>query len=132
MGLTWDCFVAACNMLGSDRVDFSRLSVTGLSMGGQACWNIARHRGPCLAAAAPVAARCSWNDDSWVKDDFALTSSTPPCVRELVTERRERDLPIRAYCGERDEPSYNFEDLYCLASRRGLPTTPECEVMSVS
>merc|ERR1711920_670355 len=94
-------------------------------MGGQACWNIARHRAPFLAAAAPVAACCSWNDDAWLDDDYA--NDTSPSF-----QIRERDLPIRAYCGERDEPSYNWDDFYCLAARRGLPKSPECEVFTVN
>merc|ERR1712187_422010 len=116
MGLTWDCFVAACNMLGSDRVDFSRLAVTGLSMGGQACWNIARHCGPFLAAAAPVAACCSWNDDAWVDNGDEIESS--PRLEGYA-------LPIRSYCGESDIYSYSWNDFRYFASSRGLPTTPD-------
>jgi len=110
---TWDAFIAACRVFGPTRVDFSRLCVTGFSMGGEACWTIALQHAPFLAAAAPMAAHCPWGEE-WTHGEAAASSLPPPYCW------RERALPIRAYAGEADwHGSRLFEDFRRLACRRG-------------
>jgi len=104
--LVWATFLEACHRLGPQRVDVSRLSVVGYSMGGQASWNIALRYGSRLSAIVPLAGCCAWRRDAW--------GHAPEMVEEL------RQLPIRSYNGEEDTRSFSWRDLMWIAKFRGL------------
>lgn len=114
---TWECFLAACRLLGPRQVDFERLCVSGLSMGGQATWDIATRHGSFLAAAAPIAAKCHWSDEAWTDQAHILS--------ELI------DLPLRTYAVASDTYAYEWRDLQWLADRRGEQWDPELEKLQV-
>lgn len=105
--LTWQCFVAACRKLGPELVDFSRLCITGFSMGAQATWMIAADNGSSLAAVAPMAGRMPWPDDAWANAD------------QIAAQLQH--LPIRAYSVDTDDTTYAKKDFHWMAERRGLP-----------
>eukprot|EP00418_Pyrodinium_bahamense_P013031 CAMPEP_0179122982 /NCGR_PEP_ID=MMETSP0796-20121207/58063_1 /TAXON_ID=73915 /ORGANISM="Pyrodinium bahamense, Strain pbaha01" /LENGTH=273 /DNA_ID=CAMNT_0020821615 /DNA_START=129 /DNA_END=950 /DNA_ORIENTATION=+ len=111
--LTWACFLAACHSLGPGRVDFSRLCVTGFSMGAQAVWDIAIHHGSHLAAAVPMAGSCKWAPGMWRKED------------ELFAQ--VQDLPLWAFSSQDDKDSYEWGDFHWLAKRRGIARRPLIE-----
>lgn len=104
--LTWECFLAACQALGPERIDFSRLSATGFSMGAQACWDLALSKGSLLSAIAPMAGSCLWPMDAWSRQDGWLD--------ELGL------VAIKAFSIETDFWSYKLADFEWLARRRGL------------
>eukprot|EP00438_Fugacium_kawagutii_P036186 Skav232973 [mRNA] locus=scaffold1735:339193:340221:+ [translate_table: standard] len=107
--ITWDFFVAALRALqeeGDQRFDPERLHVTGYSMGGQAAWSLACLYGSRLASAAPMAARCAWENfnDAWEQETDILA--------ELA------GLPIWAYAGKFDYAVVCWGDFGWLADQR--------------
>jgi len=110
----WAPFLGACPALGPRRrVDWSRLSVVGYSMGGQSAWNLIVRRGSRLAAAVPFAGCCAWRRDAW---DFAAA-----ILQEL------KRLPIRSYNGEHDTGTFAWRDFMWLARHRAQSHEPERE-----
>mmetsp|Transcript_28148 Transcript_28148/g.80919 ORF Transcript_28148/g.80919 Transcript_28148/m.80919 type:complete len:348 (-) Transcript_28148:66-1109(-) len=108
---TWDCFLQVCRALGPEKVDFRRLSVTGLSMGAQAAWDIALSHGSCIAALAPIAGCCAWPRGAW--DNI-----------EKISDQL-RGLPIRAFAIEEDTRSYAWRDFVWLSQVEGGSARPE-------
>eukprot|EP00927_Polykrikos_kofoidii_P017397 TRINITY_DN17917_c0_g2_i1.p1 TRINITY_DN17917_c0_g2~~TRINITY_DN17917_c0_g2_i1.p1 ORF type:complete len:449 (+),score=100.28 TRINITY_DN17917_c0_g2_i1:157-1503(+) len=108
--LVMQTFLAACRELGPEQVDFSRLSATGYSMGGQGAWNLALRHGSTLAAVAPLAGRCSWKGDSW--------GSMEQILAELQHVR------VRAYANAEDTSAVNWQDFTWLARRLGHDRNP--------
>lgn len=112
--LTWECFLAACDALGQDRVDWTRLCITGFSMGAQAAWGLALSHGSLLATVVPMAGSCLWPDDAWEK-------------LEVIAEQ-VAGLPLRAFSCEDDTYSYNVKDFAWLAKLQWFPPLPVVEV----
>eukprot|EP00438_Fugacium_kawagutii_P025019 Skav230765 [mRNA] locus=scaffold4583:21605:22477:+ [translate_table: standard] len=109
--VTWDFFFSALQALqeeGKQRCDLERLHVTGYSMGGQAAWNLACLYGSWLASAAPMAARCAWEDDA--------------CEREESILAELESLPIWAYAGKFDNAVVSWRDFWWLADSRHKTT----------
>lgn len=104
--LVWETFLAACRQLGPRQVDFSRLCVTGLSMGGQATWNIAVRYGSQLAAAAPLAGRCSWKG-------VAEYANAEKCSEQM------KGLPLRSYAVSEDTSAVSEQDFRWAARGNG-------------
>jgi len=109
--LTWECFLGACEALGPDKVDFSRICITGYSMGGQATWDIAVLHGSKVAAIAPVAGSCAWPHDAWNRQEQIL--------------QQLKNLPILSYSIQSDDRSYNWKDHIWLAQSLGRSREPE-------
>lgn len=116
--LTWECFWGACKALGPDRVDFTRMCVTGFSMGAQATWDQALARGSLLSAIAPMAGCCLWTSDHWNKE------------KEMLAEIRR--VPIKSFSIESDIWSYNIKDFEWLGGRRGTAARHQKTVLKLS
>lgn len=107
---TWATFVEACLALGPGKVDMTRLSALGYSMGGQGVWSLVMRYGSRLAAAVPFAGRCQWEDDSWANEQSIMLEASR--------------VAIRCYCGKEDTGTIGWPDFLYLASRRGLARDP--------
>jgi len=83
----WAFFTATLRQLGSQKVDVTRLYVTGISLGAAAAWHLAIKYGQHLAAVVPIAGRCAWPDQTWPRN-----SEPAEGLRE-----RLRSVPLRAY-----------------------------------
>lgn len=98
----WALFTEVLRRLGPDRVDTSRLYVTGISLGANATWHMAVSYGNFFAAAVPISGSCEWPNNSW-------QGANP---RREVLERLQ-SVPIRAYQIDIDvrsgHPSYDME-----------------------
>ena len=115
--ILWDFFISAlraldegldCDEGGPRRFDPARLHVTGYSMGGQATWGLANLFGSRLASAAPMAARCAWEDDAWNQQESI--------IGEMLR------LPLWSYAGKADTRAVSWRDLWWLADERGHET----------
>jgi len=109
--ILWDFFMSALKDLWNDgnsekRFDPARLHVTGYSLGGQATWALSCFYGSCLASAAPMAAKCAWEEDSWDHDAKIL--------QEL------RHLPVWTYACKWDFTAFSHEDHWWIAEHRDL------------
>jgi len=109
--ILWDFFMSALKDLWNDgnsetRFDPARLHVTGCSLGGQATWALSCFYGSCLASAAPMAAKCAWEEDSW--DHGAKI------LQEL------RHLPVWTYACKWDFTAFSHEDHWWIAEHRDL------------
>lgn len=65
----WNCFTQVLQRLGSERVDSSKLYVTGISLGAAGAWNLALKFGKMLAAVVPISGRCAWPHGTWPGDN---------------------------------------------------------------
>lgn len=83
----WACFTEVLRRLGPDRVDPTRLYLTGFSLGSNGSWHVAARYGHYFAAMAPMCGGCEWPDNMWPSDGK---------LDEEVLRRLKR-LPIRAY-----------------------------------
>jgi len=83
----WAFLTATLRQLGHERVDATRLHVTGISLGAAAAWHLALKYGQHLASVVPIAGRCSWPDQTWPRNG------------ELADDLRDRlrSVPMRAY-----------------------------------
>lgn len=109
--ILWDFFISALRTLeeeGEERFDPARLHVTGYSMGGQATWSLANLFGSRLASAAPMAARCAWEDGAWDQQGSILGEM--------------QRLPVWSYAGKADTRAVSWRDLWWLADQRGHET----------
>ena len=111
--LIWTTFSQACQALG-DRVDWSRLSVAGYSMGGQSAWNLSLRYGSQLAAIVPFSGCCAWSNFDW--NDVNAEDTV---LKEL------EHLLICSYDGEEDRCTYSWRDFTWLAAKRALDTQPD-------
>ena len=111
--LIWTTFSQACQALG-DRVDWSRLSVAGYSMGGQSAWNLSLRYGSQLAAIVPFSGCCAWSNFDW--NDVNAEDTV---LKEL------EHLLICSYNGEEDRCTYSWRDFTWLAAKRALDTQPD-------
>lgn len=84
----WAMLTEILQRLGKDKVDPSRIYVTGLSLGGSGTWHLACKYGQYFAAVAPVSGVCAWPFGSWPR-----SSQTP--IPEVL--RQLSALPLRAY-----------------------------------
>eukprot|EP00434_Breviolum_minutum_P006787 symbB.v1.2.005990.t1/scaffold276.1/size251734/12 len=120
--ILWDFFMSALKDLWNDgnsekRFDPARLHVTGYSLGGQATWALSCFYGSCLASAAPMAAKCAWEEDSW--DHGAKI------LQEL------RHLPVWTYACKWDFTAFSHEDHWWIAEHRDLDIyAKEVEVLT--
>lgn len=114
--LVWELFMTVCKELGSAKVDFSRLSIMGISMGAQATWNLAVRHGSHLSAIVPMAGKCSWKGD-WAKEEESFFGQV-------------KDLNVRAYAGCDDTGSFSVADFQWMASKKGLPAAPTEQILT--
>lgn len=84
----WAMFTEILRRLGKDKVDPSRLYVTGLSLGASGSWHLALRYGQFLAGVAPVSGVCHWPHGAWPRSS---SSPLPEVLRHLS------NLPLRAY-----------------------------------
>ncbi|CAK0905037.1 unnamed protein product [Prorocentrum cordatum] len=108
---TWRAFVSVCRELGPGLVDFSRLCVTGYSMGGYSAWKLAFRYGSLLSAVAPMASYMFWPEDA---DERGAADH---CA-ELGS------LPICWAADEQDTANYSVSHLRWLAGTRSLCPEP--------
>jgi len=69
----WCLFTEIIRRLGPDKVDPSRLYVSGASQGAVAAWGLAVKYGSMIAACQPMGGRCEWPGNSWPKHSSSPT-----------------------------------------------------------
>eukprot|EP00438_Fugacium_kawagutii_P000022 Skav219935 [mRNA] locus=scaffold1807:61008:61469:- [translate_table: standard] len=77
-------------------------------MGGQAVWSLACLFGSRLASAAPMAAKCAWEEGAWKQ------------VAKILSELG--GLPVWTYAGKDDDGAVCWRDLWWLAKERNKET----------
>jgi len=69
----WCLFTEIIRRLGPEKVDPSRLYVSGASQGAVAAWGLAVKYGSMIAASQPMGGRCEWPGNSWPKNSSSPT-----------------------------------------------------------